>query len=275
MNNERDNPEIEQDDRRVSAAYQDIAVERAPDHLHQSILQQAATAAKPRYARSMSWMRPMAWAATIGLSLAIVLEITQVPQPQPAEYGLAADSVIEPAKTAREREDATSIEILEESVPQQNSLIQIESDSRSKADSGFAATARLPAAEQPVSAPAMEKKLEDNPMSVQTQQKTSKPMLADTFYGDENDDDQVAGQENSADPRDANNTASFDAVQSRYAPTAAALVQEKNPGCDATAVETPESWHECIADLAELGFIEAANDQLEQLKEAFPDFVVR
>ena len=122
MNNERDNPTIEQDERLVSAAYRDIAVERAPDHLNQSILQQAATTAKPRYARNMSWMRPMAWAATIGLSLAIVLEITQVPQPQPAEYGLASDSVIEPAETARERENANSIEILEESVPQKDSL---------------------------------------------------------------------------------------------------------------------------------------------------------
>lgn len=160
-------------------------------------------------------------------------------------------------------------------MPQKDSLIQTESDSRSKADAGFAATAQLPAAEPPASAPAMEKKREDNPMPVQARQKASKPMLADTFYGDENDDDQAADQESAAEPpRIADNTASFNAVQSSNAPTAA-LVQEKNPGCDATAVETPETWHECIAGLAELGFINEANDQLEQLKEAFPDFVVR
>jgi len=274
MNNERDNPAIEQDDRRVSAAYRDTAVERAPDHLNQSILQQAATTAKPRYARSMSWMRPMAWAAAIGLSLAIVLEITQIPQPQPEEFGRAADSVIESAETVRQRADANSIEILEESIPQQDSLHQIESGSQVKADNGLAAAARLPAAEQPASAPATEKKLEDGPMPVQVRQKASKPMLADTFYRDESDDDQAADQESSAEPPVAGSAASFDATQSRYAPTAA-LVQEKNPGCDATAVETPETWHECIAGLAELGFIDAANDQLEQLKEMFPDHVVR
>ncbi len=273
MNNERDNPEIEQDDRLVSTTYRDVADERAPEHLNHSILQQAATTAQPRYARSMSWMRPMAWAATIGLSLAIVLEITQVPQPQTSEYGLATDSVIEPAETARAREDAKSIEILEESV-QHDSLVQIESDSRAKADTGFAATARLPAAEQPVSTPAMEKKLEDTPMPVQARQKASKPMLADTFYGDESDDDQAADQENSADPLVAGNAASLDATRLSDAPTAA-MVQEKNPGCDAIAVETPDSWHECVAALAELGFIDEANDQLEQLKETFPDFVVR
>jgi hypothetical protein len=274
MNNERDKPEFEQDDRLVSTAYRDVAGERAPEHLNHSILQQAATTAKPRYARSMSWMRPMAWAATIGLSLAIVLEITQVPQPQPSEYGLATDSVIEPAETARERKDVNSIEILEESVPQQDSSVRIESDSRAKADTGFAATARLPAAQQPVSTPAMEKKLEDTPMPAQARQKASKPMLADTFYGDESDDDQVAGRENSADPLVAGNAASLDATQLSNAPTAA-MVQEKNPGCDAIAVETPESWHECVAALAELGFIDEANDQLEQLKETFPNFVVR
>jgi hypothetical protein len=274
MNNERDNPAIEQDDRLVSAAYRDIADERAPEHLNHSILQQAATTAKPRYARSMSWMRPMAWAATIGLSLAIVLEITQVPQPQTSEYGLATDSVIEPAEPARKREDANSIEILEESAPQQDSLVQIESDSRAKTDAGFAATARLPAAEQPVSAPAMEKKLEDNPMPVQARQKASKPMLADTFYGGESDNDQVADQESTANPLVAENAASYDAAQSRNAPTAS-MVQEKNLGCDAIAVKTPESWQECIAGLAELGFVGEANDQLEQLKDAFPNFVVR
>ncbi len=65
----------------VSQAYRDLADERTPEHLDRTILRAAAKAARPRYSRFIAWTRPMAWAATIMLSVALVLEVTNSPSP--------------------------------------------------------------------------------------------------------------------------------------------------------------------------------------------------
>ena len=65
----------------VSLAYRDFADERTPEHLDRTILRAAAKAARPRYSRFIAWTRPMAWAATIMLSVALVLEVTNSPSP--------------------------------------------------------------------------------------------------------------------------------------------------------------------------------------------------
>ena len=68
------------DDKRVSAAYKDLARERAPEHLNRDILAKAADAARqPAYSRWMAWSRPVAWAATITLCLAISFELLRDP----------------------------------------------------------------------------------------------------------------------------------------------------------------------------------------------------
>lgn len=64
----------------VSATYRELADERTPPHLDQRILDMAADAAgsRPRRGLLSGWMQPMAWAATIGLTVAIVIEINQI-----------------------------------------------------------------------------------------------------------------------------------------------------------------------------------------------------
>jgi len=69
-------------DELVTETYRELGVEETPERLNQSILRMAAEEGKQPSARGMflsAWMKPVAWAATIGLSLAIVLELTQVP----------------------------------------------------------------------------------------------------------------------------------------------------------------------------------------------------
>lgn len=78
MTNERFDRE---NDSLVSASYQDLATERTPEHLDDAILRKARAAARPAYGRLRLWVRPLAWAATIAISLAIVLQVTQVPDP--------------------------------------------------------------------------------------------------------------------------------------------------------------------------------------------------
>lgn len=74
----------------VSRTYREAAVERAPDDLNQAVLRRARQHSSNRYSRSVIWLRPMAWAATIGLCLAIVVEINNVPQPTPEQMALPA-----------------------------------------------------------------------------------------------------------------------------------------------------------------------------------------
>ena len=84
MTNERQHPDsAAETDETVSATYRELSREGAPNYLNERVLQQAARKAlRPRYARSIVWTRPLAWAATVGLCLAIVLEVTRVPTPE-------------------------------------------------------------------------------------------------------------------------------------------------------------------------------------------------
>ena len=67
----------------VSAGYRDLATERTPESLDNAVLKKARANARPKYGRLRLWVRPLAWAATVAISLAIVLQVTQVPDPAP------------------------------------------------------------------------------------------------------------------------------------------------------------------------------------------------
>ena len=80
MSDERISPE---QDRRVSDTYRELAAERTPDYLDARVMRAASGNGRTRYAIARGWTRPLAWAATIALSFAIVLELTQVTVPEP------------------------------------------------------------------------------------------------------------------------------------------------------------------------------------------------
>ncbi len=79
MTNDRKN---EDRDRLVRDTYKAFAKERAPDRLNDQVLREAADAGRSRYSLTRAWTRPVAWAATIALSLAIVLDLARLPQTQ-------------------------------------------------------------------------------------------------------------------------------------------------------------------------------------------------
>ena len=95
MTNERKN---EDRDRLVRDTYKALANERAPDRLNNQVLRQAADAGRSRYSLTRAWTRPVAWAATIGLSLAIVLEFTRLPQTESDAVGISAPEKPMPAE---------------------------------------------------------------------------------------------------------------------------------------------------------------------------------
>ena len=78
MSNERDIP----DHAEVTAAYRDLATETAPESLNEAVLREASKAAtKSSYASMIGWTRPVAWAATVGLTLFITLQLADTPTP--------------------------------------------------------------------------------------------------------------------------------------------------------------------------------------------------
>jgi hypothetical protein len=93
-------------DELVTETYRELGVEKAPEHLNKSILRMASGGRGQTGARNplfAAWMKPVAWAATIGLSLAIVLELTQVPtaavrsDPVPAAESVREEAALQDA----------------------------------------------------------------------------------------------------------------------------------------------------------------------------------
>jgi hypothetical protein len=78
--------EANDNDPRVSDVYRNLANETTPAELDRKVLAMAADEARASRGVPSTWFRPLAWAATVALSFALVLEITQVEEnPQPAE----------------------------------------------------------------------------------------------------------------------------------------------------------------------------------------------
>jgi len=92
MTEERSHTDIDGvSDPLVSRTYRESASEHAPDALNQAVLRQAAQNVSSRYSRAVFWMRPMAWAATIGLCLAIVIDLSSLPQPDSSMLSVPAE----------------------------------------------------------------------------------------------------------------------------------------------------------------------------------------
>ena len=102
----------DQDKQTVSDAYRDLADETTPAALDDKVLRMAEREAKTRYGLARAWTRPVAWAAMIGLSLVIVLEVTQTPdivaQPDAMfESEILEESLAAPA--AKDQRDADAM----------------------------------------------------------------------------------------------------------------------------------------------------------------------
>lgn len=67
----------ETDNQRVSETYREIASQTTRPDIDERILKLAGSGLRSRYGLARAWVRPLAWAATIALSVVLVLELTQ------------------------------------------------------------------------------------------------------------------------------------------------------------------------------------------------------
>lgn len=255
MTEERNTAEsVTETDALVAQTYRDAADERAPNHLNRAVLQEAARAARPRYAQLRSWTRPMAWAATVMLSVALVLEVSTVPDPEAVSFGDGA---------ARFEVEMPETEATDDGLQD------------APAAQAFEEAAAVPE-KQFTPDPALQKRQRNNLRQGRVeQQKAAAPAAnVDEFKLKDADmlrraDDMARMQ--SGENKEVNLSGDV-AADAGTAGLNSFAVTAEAPACDEPATTAPETWVECIAELEAAGRSDEAMQQRELLQQAFPDF---
>lgn len=275
MTEERNRPNAATEaDAFVTRTYRGTVVERTPEHLDKAVLDQAARAARPRYAGLRAWTRPMAWAATIMLCFALVLEVGRVPAPVGIDFEQGAGKIEAQPRESEMADDAPA-EAFEESIHPQTpsgrpSNIAIEAPSQVAPIKSTQSEAASP--------PTFRKKQPSNAARSQTELRQT---AASTSGVDElkvRDKDILQQAEDMArvqseDDRGAEFAdAAAGAVSADAAILGNASIDAVAPGCDESEQATPETWLACIAGLEEAGMAAEATRQQQQLSETFPEF---
>lgn len=255
-------------DELVSKTYREHSVEQAPEHLNQKILRMATAAGNPERENGLwrqAWMKPLAWAATVGLSLAIVLEVTQVPDggldvPTSAveslreEFEPSNTDLLEDARDRAARQSGTNREDLFNAAPR----VEFEVD---KSLETIDSIADKPATES-AAAPVLDRTTRQKtaPPLVKIDKPTSprgvKPKFADV--------QKFAPRPNLAPESAQSGIASFPAPDEldKF---------DIESSCDAPSRKTAKTWRACIEDLSQSGLVEDADREYRAFALEFPD----
>ena len=259
MTSERNTGQAEDvTDDRVSEAYRDVAGERAPASLNERVLREARAHAGSGYSWWMGWLRPAAWVATVGLCLAIVIELTNTPVADiervdvPAAREPAAPGVASERGNERVLRDAgTARDELRQQAPEQKS----EADDVGAAASGVA---------QPAESPQLDERAETPGRTAAT---VAEPKAsADSNFFQVTDAPIVEDAEEMARMREG---PVQDAGPAAMRSVAARPDAERVEVCDDKARSEPASWIDCILDIERRGG--NADDEREKFRAAFPD----
>lgn len=237
--------ESNDNDRRVSGAYREMANEQTPADLDRKVLAMAAAAARGRQGLPRTWFRPLAWAATIALSFALVLEISQV-----------GDMPLVPDVTSP-RTDADLADVLEESPrpaaaterQKNEALVNQQLNKRSSDTPAAGKAAITPSQAEAAAADA----------AVNTPAAESASVASDLE------------QDSRSLLREAEEQVRMRSEPDR-ALGALAATRELTDRCSQDARESAATWYECVRVLREAGQMEAAKLEFEALLVEFPDF---
>ena len=266
-------------DASVTGAYRAMANERAPAHLDEKVLKMAAAAASP-YARARAWMRPVAWAATIALSFAFVLELSQLPSTDLNATGAAqsTDSDTLDQQVIPSEDVAAKVGRL---APQSLPPASIEpADSQQQAERKRASTSTyldapvkdefalremtvLQDAEELARAQAGS---DPGPKAVRAAASTPSTLSADDVSAE------LAAQRRDEADRQLAKRVNTEAHSAAAAFEAIVSEEATDQACPAAVRETPETWTICIRELRESGRDKQAEDEYIEFRQVFPDF---
>ncbi len=249
----------------VSDTYRDMATERAPASLNEAVLRNAAAHASKGYAHSMLWIRPLAYAATVVLSLAIVVQVvlpptmdTDIPaasvSPATVATETAADSDLGFADAGEQGADDDPLKRLRDQETREESKIE-----------EFAVPA--------VAAEAVPESGESGGRLDAGREQALDEVVAQAYGQPEPGAFEAAAMRSQATIEEASERAAMRAVQADdYNTTAALVAPSEISVCEPEDIESPESWAECIERLEEQGRIEEATAERNLLIVAFPEF---
>lgn len=277
-------------DSRLADTYRALAQERVPDHLNNAVLGLAARSPRTAYSRTRAWIRPMAWAATIGLSIAIVLEITRLPEtgaeaPPQMEPGrphaiadgdsgnaLLASPTTQPGdETGIEAEPAESA--LQPARRHDNAATDIFAAREIAVDRGANNTAPAPVVPEQ-SAVAVSADLE----KASPPERTARQIVFEAKDDTTTADDMLG---TSSVPPDNRKATAVNDQRAAAARTMTTFSNSAAPGkkmseadrpCPAPVRQSARSWLACISDLREDGRDELAAYESEEFSRMFPGF---
>jgi hypothetical protein len=236
MTNERRHPDDIRDPV-VSNAYRELSDERTPEHLDHLVLNEARNAAKQRHRSAMAWLRPAAWVTTIGLCLAIVLEVADLPLHERDVFDSAAGD--------------------EKAVMQEPVANELPASAPTEAKSAEAATPENFTAPELATSEKLAPARRDLPAAIEVD--------ADRQF--------LREAENRA-RLQAGGDELREEVVTGVSPFGIASDVAAEAHCSDDQRADPQEWLVCILDLESQGMSEAAMLERELLQEAFPDFYV-
>ena len=232
---------MNQDDARddaVSEAYRSLAVERTPEALDQAVLAEARQAAATGTARRWPRFRPLAWAATIALSFALVLQYTQTGPDVPAvvseDFAIHQQAIPAP-ETAAGTNESVELDDAAADRPANVPAVKSEAAKRERMESLDVMSGPAGATDLP-----------------ETLQQDSAPVPTASLRVDE------ARVRSLSDVQES---------EARFHPQSETAMS----GCDAEARTDEASWRECIEALVEAGHRRLAEREAYEFTEVFPD----
>jgi len=266
-----ENEPLERDDL-VSETYRELGTETVPEHLNQRILRTASDGGKQSPARGIlfaAWLKPAAWAATIALSLAIVLESSQVPtvpvlsDDVPATESMREEAFVEEVLLI----DSVAIEKVENRARAESARIR----QRVSADELKRSATTHDEVEAFSREPeALSREPKDKLDSVAAPQQSGQPpspspTTAATSAEAERAADLPAASERVAD-RPEKSKRGIDIPANKQPMASFSLMSEQSDTddfCDATTRVSEEGWLACIENLRRSGNEEAADREFE------------
>lgn len=254
MTSERNN--TGEHDEALSRVYRELSAETTPAALDDRVLREARAAARSGYTAPKRWMRPLAWAATVTLTISILVHMAELPAPDdtlpPAmvEQEPPAETLAAPgAPEAELRRDLT------ESTDNLERSLAIEA-APAPAAPGAPAERRERALQAEAARDA------DAAEANATLEEAARAMP---------EADMLRRASDLARQQDAGSEAAPAATSFAFSALEGTQVESH---CDETARASAATWYECVVTLREAGLAEAADKELAELARAFPDFEI-
>jgi len=251
----------------VTQTYREVADQCAPEHLNRAILKEATNAARPRYSRLIAWTRPMAWAATVMLSVALVLELSKVPTPELGTFERDSGNFEVASPKTGLADDATT-ELLEESG---SPAMPPGRASNAAAEAPTQIESMKSAARQSPFESGLEKRQRSGLQKVRVEEQNLPAAAASADEFELKDADMRQRADDVARIQSGEKEVIDQATPASFA-VSAALESSAAASCSEEMTAAPATWLECIEDLETAGRAEEANQQRQQLQMSFPDF---